>query len=178
MILCWICRDTSEELLIKPCICNNKVHSSCLDKWRQSSSNPHDYTQCRICQSMYNLRYTRLQIGLYITQNKIHLILGLILLNTSILTLSIYECIYIPDSVLLYTMIRYYLGFLMLAGIQLILMVYINYYNVKLFYILIIIQTLICLPLFPLFHYHITLLVLYKFIIHPTLTYRSTVIQL
>lgn len=171
---CWICHD-EHGLLVKLCICNNLVHPKCLDEFRYISVNPLDETQCRICGTLYNLQRTGFQIKLSITDDTTLLVLGLMSLNVSMLTLAMFMLQNIPDETLLYGMIKYYIGLILLTLIDLLLMAYVRLNGVLLYYTLILVQTSISLTTYPLLHYHITLLVLYNFIIQPGITYHTMI---
>ena len=60
--ICRICFDIEEETnpFISPCSCNGSskyVHSSCLNKWRNISTNEEARTKCMECHTKYVLRY-------------------------------------------------------------------------------------------------------------------------
>ena len=57
---CWICRDTTSEPLIQPCLCRGSmsgVHASCVEEWirhhRRTATNDAP-PQCSVCHQAYH----------------------------------------------------------------------------------------------------------------------------
>lgn len=50
---CRICLETTNEPFIKPCKCNDFVHKSCIDIWRNQSSNIKNFTHCSVCKTQF-----------------------------------------------------------------------------------------------------------------------------
>ena len=57
---CWICRDTTSEPLIQPCLCRGSmsgVHASCVEEWirhhRRTATNDAP-PQCSVCHQPYH----------------------------------------------------------------------------------------------------------------------------
>ena len=57
---CWICRDTTSEPLIQPCLCRGSmsgVHASCVEEWirhhRRTATNDSP-PQCSVCHQPYH----------------------------------------------------------------------------------------------------------------------------
>lgn len=54
---CRFCLDNDkQEDMFKPCLCNSKVHRSCLSQWRLlHSPNDDNFLKCEICNYNYNI---------------------------------------------------------------------------------------------------------------------------
>ena len=86
-IICRICFMSSHESkalkLIKPCLCNEYVHVTCLNQWRATSMNA--YYKCTTCQYNYVLKRTIIS-EMIMSENGVTIITSLILLLILVIT--------------------------------------------------------------------------------------------
>lgn len=59
--ICKICLDseTSDNVLFRPCVCNDYVHKNCLNKWRNETVNPYNFITCTVCKKKFATRKFR-----------------------------------------------------------------------------------------------------------------------
>lgn len=82
--ICFMSKNESKAMkLIKPCLCNEYVHVTCLNQWRATSLNA--YYKCTTCQYNYVLKRTIIS-EMIMSDNGVTIITSLILLLIVIIT--------------------------------------------------------------------------------------------
>lgn len=156
-------------------MCNNPVHAACLDEWRHAGLEV--LTRCSICRSDYNLQYTYPRLGLYMTDNQVHLVLGFILLNMAILNLTGMMWWMYPNDFLPLYVGGYYMLLWILTAMYFCLLEYVRLRSRIVYNLLLLVQTAMSTQYWPLLHYHISVLVIYNCIFHPTFDLHSMVLE-
>ena len=58
---CRICLEhyNADDVLFRPCLCNDYVHKKCLAVWRETTTNPQNFTHCTVCKAKFATKKIR-----------------------------------------------------------------------------------------------------------------------